>query len=145
MIPHLFGILRREINFEAVFAGVAGARDHAMHAIHVAERKMIVTNRGERNFGEALQQMLSQRALNREQGIAIAVILHLGAVMIVGPNVGEVALLISGIHDEEIMALRDTVNQKIIDKSSRRRHQAGVLNLSIGQLRGIVASDVLDE
>src|SRR5580700_7298420 len=113
MIPDLLGMLRREINFEAVFAGVAGARDHAVHAVHVAEGEMIVANRGEGNFGEALQQMLSQRALNRQQGIAIAVIFDLGTVMIVGAYMREIAVLISGIHDEKIVAFGDTVNQKI--------------------------------
>ena len=37
------------------------------------------------------------------------------------------------------------MHQKIIDKSSGGRHQAGVLDLAVDEFRGVVASDVLHE
>ena len=72
-----------------------------MHAVHVAEREMIVANRGERDFGEALQRCSAPWALNRELRITLASIFDLRAVMIVGANVREVAVLIAGIDDRK--------------------------------------------
>ena len=104
MIPDLLGMFWREINFETVFAGVAGARNHAMHSINVTKSEMIVADGLELNWREALEQMLSQRALNGQQGIAVAIIFHLRPYDC-WCECGKIVYLISRVHYQEIVAI----------------------------------------
>ena len=82
-------MFRREINFEAVFAGVAGARDQAINAAHFAEREMVIADRIERRRRELLQNFRGARTLNRELRIARAGVFDLRVEFIVRDDVRE--------------------------------------------------------
>jgi hypothetical protein len=58
---------RRGVDFEAVFAGVAGARDeHVGNAGHRAPGEPVVLDRGQIDLGQLLQRLKRARALQRQ-------------------------------------------------------------------------------
>ena len=138
-------MFRGEIDFEAVFAGVAGARDEAINATDLAKRKMIVADGVELRWRELLQDFSGARALNRELRVARSGVFNRRVELIVGDDVLIVVVLISGVDAEQIVRVRDFVDQEVVHKSAARGHQAGVMGLADIQFCGIVAADPLDQ
>ena len=55
VVPDALGMFRREIDLEAIFAGVAGASDAGGNAGNRAVDEVVVTNGGEIGGGQLLQ------------------------------------------------------------------------------------------
>ena len=87
IVPEFFRMFRSEIDFKSIFAGVAGARDQAINAAHLAEGEMIVADVVERRWRELLQDFGRARALNRELRIARAGVFNRRVEAIVGDDV----------------------------------------------------------
>ena len=101
--PQLLGMLRREINFEAVFSRVPRARDQAVHAVYFPEYKIIVADGFERHGRETLQDAQRLRSLDRELRIALARVFDLRARAIVRANMLEVLILIARVDAQKIV------------------------------------------
>ncbi len=72
VVPNALGMFRREIDFEAIFAGVSGASDAGGDAGDQAVDEVVVTNGGEIGGGQLLQSCQRVRALDGELGVTIA-------------------------------------------------------------------------
>src|ERR1700704_4341663 len=91
-----------EVNLEAVFTGVSGARHKALDAVHGASSKVIILDGIERHFRKALQNSQRLRALNGKLRKAFTGIFDLRACAIVRSDVLEILILITCIHAKEI-------------------------------------------
>src|SRR5258708_3595430 len=60
---------RRHVDLEAIFAGIARARDDGRRAIHLAEGEPVVLDRAEVDVGQRLQEALGVGALQGELGV----------------------------------------------------------------------------
>ena len=86
----------REIKLEAIFTRVAGARDQAFHAVHRAERELIIAQRVELCRREGRENAERFRSLQRELRIALAGIFDFGGgtEAIARADVLEIAILV---------------------------------------------------
>src|SRR5579864_8819322 len=98
-------MFRREIDFEAIFAGVAGARDQAINAANLAKGEMIVADRFKWNRSELLQDFLCARTLDRELRITRAGIFDRRVELVVGDDMVEISVLIAGVNAQQIIGI----------------------------------------
>ena len=145
IVPHFFGVLRREVQFEAILAGVAGSSDEGLHAIDLACQEPIVFQRRDRRAGETLHNAERPGPLHGKLRISLACVLHLSVEAAVAVDVVEVLILVAGIHAKQIMAVGNLVHEQVIDKRPRGSHQAGILRLAIDKPGGVVAGNELHQ
>ena len=101
---------------------------------------------GSSGYGsEVLQDFLCARALNRQLRIARAGVFDLCVKFVVGDDVREVGVLVAGIDAQQVVRVGDFVDEQVVNESAARGHQAGIMGLADGELRGVVAADPLDE
>jgi hypothetical protein len=67
--PQLFGVFRCCVNFETVFASVAGARDDALDAVNRAGGEVVILDLGKRQAGQFLQNRDRLGALQSELSV----------------------------------------------------------------------------
>src|ERR1700683_2541865 len=136
-------MFRSEIDFEAVFAGVAGARDQAINAADFAKSKMVVADRIERTWRKLLQNFRCVWALNRELRIARAGVFHFRVELVVRDDMLKIVVLVPGIDAEQIMRVREFVDQQIVNERAPGSHQPRIVRLANIQFGGVVAADPL--
>src|SRR6266436_4254927 len=134
-----------EVNLEAVFSSVSGARDEALDAVNGAGNKVIILDGLERHFREALQDSQRLRALNGKLRIALTGIFDSCASAIVRANVLEILILITRIHTKEIVRGGNLVHEQIVHERALLGHQPGIVRLPNGEPRRIIACNVLHQ
>ena len=124
---------------EAVFAGVAGARDEALDPGHLAGRGVVVTEDVEVGVGEGLEELRRSGTLGRDQARGVAAVLKYGVETTRGEQraqVLQVRLLVGGIaHHQE--ALVDAVDDQVVDDATVPGADHRVLRLSRRQAHRI--------
>jgi hypothetical protein len=145
-VPEPLGVLRRDEDFEAVFAGVPRAGDRRADRGHFPGREPVVLDRREVHARQHLQDLARGWALERDQRIPAARV-HGDRVagrldLLADP--GEVLRDVAGVHDEQEMRVGESVDEQVVHEGALFGGQTGVLNLPDLQLRGVVARDPLD-
>ena len=148
-VPHLHGggFVRRDVDLEAVFAGVAGARDEDVgNAGDCSPREPVILDRGEIDLGELGERFKRARALQRELRVVGRVVGEVNA----GPaadlllDPGVVLVGGAGVDDEQVVVVAEAVDENVVDECALGREQRGVVGLVVGEARGVVHGDVLD-
>ena len=144
-MPQLFGIRRAAVQLEAVFAGVAGARDEALRAGDLPLRKVIVRNHCDAETRELAQERFRLRTLHREQRGLVRDVAqpHVGAPLLRDDCV-PVLLNVRSVDDHHQLVL-EPVDQTVVDERSFLCENTGVLRLAGLQRPHVVARDTLDE
>src|SRR6185312_1029554 len=109
---------RVKIDLEAIFTSVTRSRDQAIDARDLAEREMIIANRGDRHRCKRLQNLKRARTLNRKLRISRTGVLDVSAVRIGVDNVGEIAVLIRVVDAQEIVLIREFVDEDVINEGA---------------------------
>src|ERR1043165_8956566 len=81
LIPKLLSLVRSRIDFEAVLARVARARDDCSHAVNLTLSEMVILNLFERSLGQLLKDAESVRALQGNLTVICADVLQLDHLM----------------------------------------------------------------
>ena len=130
----------RDEHFEAVFAGIAGARDRGLDARDFAGREPVVFHGRKIDAGQRLQHLARDRPLKREQRVARARVHRhgiAGALDVLGDPV-EVLHDVRRVHDEHEVRVRQAVGR------ARRRRTcpaaSSARNTAPGRPPGVQAS-----
>ena len=140
------GFVGRNVELEAVFAGVAGAGDdHIWNAGDCAPGEPVVFDGGEIEFGQFGESLKRVRALQGELRVVGGVVPQVNprptANLAVDP--GEVFILGARVDNEQIVVGAEAVHEDVVDEGARGREQGGVVRLAILKLRDIVHGDLL--
>ncbi len=120
-VPHLHGggLVGGDVDLEAVFAGVAGARDqHVGNAGDRAPGEPVILDGGEIDFGELGESLERARALQGQLRVVAGVVAEMNA----GPaadlllDPGEVLVGGAGVDDEEIVVGAEAVDENVVDE-----------------------------
>ena len=125
------GVFGRDVNFPAVFAGVAGAGDARGHSREMTVDEMVTLDGRQVNVGEFLYDAGGERSLHGELGEARSGIFDGGVETIVGDDVFVILILIGGVDAQEIVFVGDFVDQDVVDESAVFRRAA--LNIGLGR------------
>src|SRR5476651_375628 len=144
--PDFVRLRRRDEDFEAVFAGVAGARDGGADVGDLAVSEPVVLHAREIDAGQRLEHFQRFGALDGDQRIARARIdgHRIADTLDVLGHPRVVLRDVPRVDDEEEMRGTETVHEQVVDERALRREQAGVLRLPDLQLRRVVRRDALD-
>src|SRR6185437_3113418 len=115
---------RVKIKLEAVFTSVTRSRDQAIDARDLAEREMIIANRGDRHRCKRLQNLKRARTLNRKLRISRTGVLDVRAVTIVLIDVCEIADMIRVVDAQEIVLIRHPEVKAVEYEGAEIGHQA---------------------
>src|SRR5579885_1625993 len=101
------------IEFKAIFAGIAGARDDAVHAVDLSRRTVIIANAREIERGKLLQDALRLRPLEGEQrsGIGLVGDGHIAKMPRLSLHPGEVFGDVAGVDNKHIVPLGQIEDQ----------------------------------
>ncbi len=146
--PHPARLGRGHEQLETVFAGITRARNCRAHRGDFTRGEPIVLDACQVHGRQLLRDVRGFGALDCNQGIACA-----------GVHEGDVAALcgrltldpgpglchVSCVDDEQVVLVRQPINQHVVDKCAFRCRERGVLRLADGEPRGIVGRDPLDE
>src|ERR1043165_1734739 len=137
---------RREVELEAVLAGVAGAGDDGIDAVDVAAREAVVLDRTEVDVDERLEVALRVRALERELRVVRALVpdFRIHALRAVGEPL-EVLVLIRGVDDDEVVVRADAIDEDVVDEAGGGVEKAVVLRAAVLELRDVVAGGALEQ
>src|SRR5579883_40610 len=154
LVPYAFGFGGRDIELEAVLAGIAGAGDAGGDAAGFAIGEPVVFDGGEVDGRQLLQRGAGAGALDGELRVAIGGELDGCVEAIVRADVLEVLVLIAGVDAEEEVIAGDLVDEDVVDEAAVLVEEAGVVGLSgfelvdrvggeeIGEARGFRAADL---
>ena len=140
-VPDALGLLGRDVDFETVLAGVAGARDAGGRAGDFAVGEVVILDRREIGAGQLLQSRWRLGPLNRQLRVTIACKLHFGVSLVQRGDVLEILILIGGVDAEEVVIVGHFVDQDVVDESAVLVQQAGVMRLPDFQLGDGVGGD----
>src|SRR5436190_15739154 len=124
---------------EAVFAGVTGSRHAAIELIHEDTLRPVIGNSVEHVIGELLQDMLSSRSLERDQRERGASVMYF-CVQAGGVALDPLEVLVGGAgidHQKEIITV-DSIDQQVVEDSTRVNGHRRILNLIVFKLRSVV-------
>ena len=141
------GLVGGHVDFKAIFAGVAGARDQrVVQATDRAPGEPIILDRAQVHLGQFGQRLLRARSLDGELRVVVAVVadVHAGEGSDLGANPLVVLLAGAGVDDQQIVVVAEFVDQDVVDECSLGIEHGRVLRLADGQLRGIVHGEGLD-
>ncbi len=134
------------IDFEAVFAGVAGARNDAVCAIDPEPGKPVVADSFQIAIHQRLQDGLRGGALQSQQRGRIRFVdnanIEAGGFSLQMRHVPEA---VGGIDAKVIFVVSDFVGGDIVDKCARLIQQGGILHLPLGQLRYVIGRHILQK
>ena len=140
---------RGGIEFKAGLAGVAGAGDQHRLAGHQAFIKVVIGDPGEVGHGQAGQNRIRRRPLQRQLGEVAADIVQLHpGIAAIGQHLlhpGEVLGGVGGVDAAEVMVLVEAIEGQIVDHPAVRVAHGGVLHLAVGQLGDIVGGQPLEK
>ena len=130
-IPELGGLLGGNIELKTPCSGVTGRRDQdRTNSGHRGMGKMIVSQAGQINIAEGLQDLQGTRSLQGQQGGGIRHILHhhtaVGWSMAVEPF--PVFAEVPRIDHQQIGFRGQVVNQQIVHQTTSTVGHAGILN-----------------
>ena len=148
-VPHVHGggLVGRDVELEAVFAGIAGAGDdHIGDAGNCAPGEPVIFDGGEIELGELGESLERARALQGELRVVGGVVaqMNAGKAANLAVDPGEVFILGAGVDDQQIVVGAEAVDEDVVDEGARGCEQRGVVRLAIFELRGVVHGDVLD-
>src|SRR5690606_17103120 len=113
--PERDRVLVRDVEFEAILAGVPGPADHRVAAVDLALDEVVVADLLERRPGQPLQDRLRHRPLDREDRALVGPVDdHRVAGRRELPGPVEDLLAIHRVHDEEIAVL-EAVDQAVVE------------------------------
>ncbi len=130
-VPQAGSFRRRDVDFVAIFAGVAGAGDAGRSAGDHRRRR--TSNSGWRTrsaVGQFLQSGARVGALDGDLRITSLDSRTSASKRLCAHDVLEVLLLVGGVDAQEIVVVGDFVDQDVVDESAVFVEQAGVLDLA---------------
>ena len=147
-VPDAFagGDVAGNVNFKAVFAGVAGAGDQRVfQSANGAVREPIIFDGVEIGVGEFAKDIDRFGTLNGELGVGVAQIFDLAIEGLgVVANPVDVFFAGAGVDDQQIVVFTEAMNDDVVDKRAVGIEHCGILRLADGELRGVVHGDVLN-
>src|SRR5438128_2588622 len=127
--PELYGIAVATKQLEAVFAGVAGPRDHACDVGDLTLDEGVVLHAAKLRWCESLHQADGSGTLHADQRpIAPDIKNGVRTLRRVRCDPVEVAVLVARIDHHQVAALGNRVDQDIIDDATRLVTEHGVLD-----------------
>ena len=144
-VPQAHGVFGRDVDFPAVFAGVAGAGDARGRAGEMTVDEMVTLDRRQVNVGEFLYDAGGERSLDGELGEARAGVFDGGVETIVGDDVFVILILIGGVDAQEVVIVGDFVDQDVVDETAVSIEQRRILGLAELEFRRVVDGDVLHQ
>src|SRR5579862_7458815 len=111
-------MLGSEVDLESVLTRITRAGNQTMNPANFAKSKVVVANRIERNGREALKNFLRSRALNCQLRVSWPSVLDLRIEFVIRFDVFEVVILIASVDAQQIVRVRDFMNQQVIHKSA---------------------------
>ena len=144
-VPDGGGGSRGNIEFETVFPGVPGTADHALRVCHRAFGEAVVPHRIQVHFGEGREDLLTGRALQRDQGNVVGVVRDLdiepGRVI---SHPRPVLFPVACVHDENEV-VGEAVDQKVVEDAPIFVAEGRVLCAARHDARRVVDRQVLDQ
>ncbi len=148
LVPHpgAGGFVAGNVDFESVFAGVAGASNQSIfQSANRPARHPIELHRREVRVGEFLQEVDRLRPLNRNLGKVVGEIFD-RAIELAGMVAHPVEILFTcaGIDHQQVFIFSKAVNDHVIHESALRIKQRRILRLADGEPRSVIHRNVLD-
>src|SRR5215213_2849172 len=136
----------RRVNFKAVLARVARARDDGRNAGNLAFAEMGILSLFERSFGQRLQDAHSIRPLQSYLAVVGADVLQLYLLaLLMRLNPIPVFLSRPCVDDEQQTLLSEAIDQQVVNDSAFRRGQRRILSLTVNEFRDIIRGQAVDE
>src|SRR5689334_3993549 len=144
-VPELLGIAGAAVQLEAVFAGVAGARDEALHAGDFPLREVVVRNHPNADARELADERLGLGALHREQRRFVGDVAqpHVRAELL-RDDVVPVLLNVRRVYDHHQLVFK-AIDEAVVYEGAVFRENAGVLRLARLQRADVIAGHALHE
>ena len=120
-------------------ARVSGARDHDLDPVELPH---LVRERGSLGEPEALDRA---RALNRDQAVLVGGIAYLGAARLAFLEPVVDRLAVGRVDDEQVLPVREAVDDEVVDDPALLVGQQRVLRLSVRDLVEIVREHLLEK
>ena len=141
-----WAVLRRDVNLEAVFTGVAGARNDGRRAVNDPPVEVVVLHRGEIQVGVRLQNPFGVGTLQRELRVVVTDIAYFNVHSLRALEQPLVVLIrVRSVDDDKEIVRCDLVDEDVIDESCGGVKQAVVLCAPGLELRNIIACRALQQ
>jgi hypothetical protein len=138
------GGVRVEIDLEAVFAGVAGARDEGVAAEDARRPKAVILEIRRVRIAEGADESGRLRALDRDERVVGGAVRDARARPGARLRPGEVLRSVRSVDDEEVVVLGSAVDEQVVYERPAVRQKRGVLNSPVRELRHVVRGDSLE-
>jgi hypothetical protein len=131
-VPHPLGLRGRHEDLEAVFTGIAGARDRAHHAGHFTRGEPVILEGRQVGAGQRLQHSPRRRPLKRHQRVARAGV-DRHSIADAGDLLGDPLRVlhdVRGVDHEHEVLVRHLVGQHVVHECALGRRERRVLDLA---------------
>ena len=118
LLPEARGLIRSDVDFESVFAGVAGVSDAGWCAADFAVGEPIVFDGAEVSLRQLLESGAAFRTLNGYLRVVGAGELHFGIELVVLDYMIEVFFLVRGVDAQEPFGIGDFVDQNVVNNAA---------------------------
>ena len=127
LAPQTLGFPGSNVDFPAVFAGVAGAGDAGGGAGDGSVKEVVSLDGSEIGIRQLAEDEGRERALNRQLRVPRAGVFNGRLKTVVGDNMPVVFILIGRVDAQEVIIGGDFVDQDVVDKASVAVEQRRIL------------------